>query len=259
VYVVSDVATGPPDNLPLRVVYALMLPSARLAQLVEVPLRDLGSWFQMASFHETRRRGLKMREAAQVLGVSMRKVALLSKQLKQGLVEPDAAHGLPRQIEFMLWAAPLSVARIAQALDEEQEAVTEALQTLLGEGRVSSVPGRTVTYRVVRGESRLVRPEWSARLDALNRLLESVANTVYGRFFAHDERTFARTVDLRVRREDLGELTRLYNEVLWPALVKLDEAAKDAENSGATEELTITILWAPYGHPEEIYDMEDPK
>ena len=147
-----------------RVVYALLMPPSRLAQLLRVPLKDLGEWAQMAYFHETRRRGLKMREAAELLDVSMRKVALLSKQLKKGFVDPDETHGLPRRVEFMLWAGPLSEARIAQALELEPSDVLTALESLQAQGRVEQVQGRTPTWRVVASEFRLVQSEWAARL-----------------------------------------------------------------------------------------------
>lgn len=239
-----------------RVVYALLMPPTRLAELLRVPLKDLGDWTQMAYFHETKRRGLKMREAAELLDVSMRKVALLSKRLKQGFVDADEEHGLPRKVEFMLWAGPLSEARIAQALNLPAEEVQAALASLVEQGRVELVPGRTPTYQVVASEFRLVRSQWTARLDGLNNLLGSVVGAVYGRFFVGDPRAFARTVSLRVRKEDLPKLEILYQNVLWPALVELDKASKGAAE---TEEIDLTILWAPYGHPSETYPRPEPQ
>jgi hypothetical protein len=237
-----------------RIVYAMLMPPSRLAQLLRVPLKDLGEWAQMAYFHETRRRGLKMREASGLLDVSMRKVALLSKRLKQGFVEPDEAHGLPRRVEFMLWAGPLSEARIAQALELPADEVLATLEALKAQGRVEPIPGRTPTWKVVASEFRLVQSEWAARLDGLNNLLGSVVGAVYGRFFVRDPRAFARTVSLRVRKEDLPKLEILYQNVLWPALVELDKASKGATE---TEEIDLTILWAPYGHPSDVHDLGD--
>ena len=237
-----------------RVVYALLMPPTRLAQLLRVPLKDLGEWTQMAYFHETRRRGLKMREAAQLLDVSMRKVALLSKQLKLGFTEPDDTVGLPRRVEFMLWAGALSEARIAQALALSVEEVAGALATLQEQGRVELVPGRTPTWRAVASEFRLVRSEWTTRLDGLNNLLGSVVSAIHGRFFTKDPRAFARTVSLRVRGQDMHKLEALYQEVLWPALVELDRASKDGAD---VEEIDLTILWAPYGPPSHTTGAPD--
>ncbi|MEO1271243.1 MAG: hypothetical protein AAFX99_24390 [Myxococcota bacterium] len=112
-----------------RVIYSVLVPAVRLAFVFRVPLKELGDLLQMAYYHETKRRGLKMRETSEQLGVSMRKVAQLSKRLKRNFLKPESDYGLPRQIEFMLWAEPLSELRIGQALPHEHgEAIVAALE-----------------------------------------------------------------------------------------------------------------------------------
>ena len=227
-----------------RVVYSLFLPVVRLAFVFRVPIKELGDWLHMAYYHETKRRGLKMREAAELLSVSMRKVALLSKRLKQNFIQAETDHELPRRIEFILWAGTLSEARLIQALPvEEPEAITAALQRLLEQGRVEEVPGRTVTYQVVRSTYRLVHDNLLARIDGLNNLLASTANAVYARFFRSDPRAFARTVSLRIRKRDEDALMALYRDVIWPKLVELDEAAKGDPEADTVD---VSLVWAPY-------------
>ncbi len=226
------------------VVYALLLPSVRLARLFKIPLRDMGDLLQMAYYHELKRQGLKMRQISDQLGVSMRKVALLSKRLKHNFAADEDKHGLPRRLEFALWSGALSEARLQQAFpDAEPGQVRAALELLMRDGRVKENRGRTVTYEVNRSQFRLVQGAWLARVDGLNNLLENLSAAVFGRFFDGSDEAFARTLSLRVRREDLPKMRKLYEEVIWPELVKMDEAAQGDDDA---QPMDVSIVWAPY-------------
>ncbi len=238
-----------PDLLELqrRVVYALFLPAVRLAFSFGLPIRELVEWLEMAYFHETRRRGLVMREASERLGVSVRKVAMLASQLKQNFAQPDREVELPRRIEFLLWAEPLSEARIKQLLsDHAADEIREALDQLVAEGRATEQPGRVTKYAVVKSEFRLVNQRgWLSRIDGLNNLLGSVTNAVYGRFFHAEPRAFARTLSLRVRPADRPRLQQLYEEAIWETLRRLDAEAKDDPEA---QQVDVSIVWAPYDY-----------
>ena len=248
----TDVAAE--TELSLRVLYSALLPAVRLALAVGVPLKDLLGWAEVAYFHEARRRGFRMREIAERFDISMRKAAQLSKRLKRHFLRPELEHELPRRVEFVLWAGPLSEPRIAQAVPAEDPAdVRAALDRLLAEGRVVELEGRTARYAVVRSESRLVRGAMLARIDGLNNLLGSVAHAVYGRFFAAEERAFARTVSLRVRPQDYARLERLYRETIWETLKAMDDAASGAPDA---EVVDVSILWAPGDLLEELETVE---
>lgn len=243
------------DQPRLRVLYGLMLPVARLGFLFGTSLKTAGELMQMAAFHETRRRGLSTREIADRLSVSPRKVALLSRQLKQNFMHSEKAHELPRQIEFMLWAGPLSAARVKQAMgDVEAADVDLALAALLDKGRIRHIPGRTDRYEVVRTEYRLVSPDWLARIDGLQNLMGSVANVVYARFFRAESQAFARTVNLRIRDADIDELRRLYEETLWPALVALDDAARGCDDA---HDIDVSVLWGPNEYTQRFSHHSD--
>lgn len=249
----------PPDEreaLRQRVLYALLTPALRLGFRFRVSLRALGQLVQMGAYHETRRQGLKTHEVAELLEVSARKVALLSSQLKQNFLDAEQAHGLPRRVEFMLWAQPLSAARIKQVLPGEDAAdVDAALASLLQQGRVRlEAQGRNEVYVVSKARSRLVDPEWGARLDGLQTLMDTVTNAVYARFFRGDPAAFARTLNLRVRDADLPKLTALYQDVIWPALVALDEAAQGDDTARAMD---LSLLWAPYEYLRNADPEED--
>lgn len=209
-------------------------------------MRQLNDWLQMALFQEARAKHLTLREVSELLAVSPRKSALLSKRLKSNFLDVEAEVSLPRRIEYLLWAEPLSVARMAQALPAiDGDLVEEAVARLLEEGRVRKCPGTTVRYEVVRAEFRLVDSKgWLSQIDGINALLETVGRTVFTRFFGDAEAqagAFARNVGLRVRRQDRAKLHHFYETVMWPFLASLDEAAQGAHDA---EDVALSVLWS---------------
>lgn len=231
------------DELQQRVIYSLLRPAARLARLFGVPLKEIVGWLELAYFHELKDAGLTQRESASLFGVSTRKVAQLAARLKQNFFRPERDEELPRRIEFMLWAGPESEGRIIQSLDGyTPDEVRHALELLVDQERVVRTDGRTVYYEVPRSEFRLYQDHWMAKIDGLNNHLFSVVDSIFGRFFKDDERAFARTLNFRIRKEDIGELRKLYEEVIFPRLRDLDEAAKNADDA---EEVGLSINWAP--------------
>ena len=237
----------PPEFLD-RLVYALLAPAVRLAYTFRIPSKQLTRWVQLAYYHETRNQGLKMREASDRLDVSMRKVAQLSSQLKRNFLPDEEAHELPRRIEFMLWAGPLSVARIKQTLPdiEDATAIDEAVALLLKQGRIRALGDKTHRYEVVRSEHRLVTDRLAARVDGLSNLTSNLADTVFSRFLrSADPRSFARTLSLRVPRAALGQLRELYDEVVWETLRRLDAEARDLDDE-EVERIALSILWSPH-------------
>ena len=229
-----------------RVAYAMLLPAVRVARVLDLPLRAMGDWLHMAYFHELKRSGYKMRESADLLGVSMRKVALLSKRLKENFLRADAEAGLPRRVEFVLWSGPQSRARIQQAFPAVERAeVNAAIAQLIDEGRITQRrKGTRWVYEVSARESRLIRNDWSARLDALNNLLGNVCHAAFGRLFRDEANAFVRTVSFRIRKRDVAKLRALYNDVIWKQLSQLEAAAADADEED-TLSLDYSICWAP--------------
>lgn len=247
------------EELAQRLVYALLLPAVRLALASGMGSKDLARWAELAAFHEARRRGLKSREIADRLGMSMRKAAELSRRLKDNFLAPDTDHGLPRRIEFMLWAGAASASRIKQTFYEEDgDAIDAALEALEAAGRVRRVPaGRTERYERVGAEARLVADQLVARIDGLNNLLSNLADVVDARFRDEGVEAFARTVDFRVREADLPRLRALYEGVVWETLSELDRAAHDAgagEADEPTATMSLSILWAPHGRLTRALD-----
>lgn len=230
-------------ELERRVIYSLLIPGVRLSRFFGVPLREAGEWIELAYLKELLNGGVKLKDAAQLLDVSVRKVSMLAARLRENFFTPEHEHELPARIEFMLWAAPLSMKRIKQYLSPlEDELIEEAIALLETQGRIRLSEGRTPTYEVVQGAQRLVRDDLMARIDALNTLLANVTDAVFGRFFRQDEKAFARSLQFRVRPEHLPRLKQLYEEAVWKALSELDEAARDDPHAIP---MGATLCWAP--------------
>jgi hypothetical protein len=214
-----------------------------------VPLREVQDALEMAYFHEARSAGLRMHEVASLLDVSIRKAALLSKRLKRNFLRADERVALPRRIEFLLWAQPLSHARIAQSLPGVTERdLDRALALLLREGRARRARrGRTEVFERAHPDARLVGPSWEARFDALHNLLGNVSATVFARFFRDDAKALARTIQFQMRAEDLPRLAALYEQV-WAGIREIEAAA--AGDPQALR-MDLSMIWAPYGYFEK--------
>lgn len=243
-------------DLEQHVLYAMLRPAVQLANQLHVPLKALGQWAELGYFHELRRAGLKMREISDTLEISMRKAAMLSKQLKEGFFEPER-HSLERRIEFMVWAEPLSLARLQQTItDHSPEQVQQALMDLIAQDRVVERLGRSTTYSVARGESRRTGEHWTAKIDGLNQLMATITGVISARFFHDEPHARARNLQLRVRREDLPKLQSLYEEFVWEQLRLLDEAAQGHEDAIS---LDLAICWAPHDYAQALEDRPEPQ
>lgn len=247
---IGSAPDAPPEHeYTRRVLYSLLMPAARLAGDEGLNLKELSHWIETAYFHDLKGRGLKMREMSELLDVSMRKVAMLSKQLKLNFLRPEREVSLPRQIEFALWSEALSKARLAQTFPgSSQEEIDEAIELLIEEGRVVELEGRTTRYDIASATRRIVGRDWMGRIDGLNNLMNNVADAVFGRFFRGEERAFARTLQLRVRPEDLPELRALYEDEVWERLRELDERARGDQHAIP---MGVSILWAPQAPDNE--------
>ena len=221
--------------------YALCTPLVRLAVRRGLPLRALRDLVGMAYFHETRRQHMTNPVAAERLGVSLRTITHLSRRLKDFLTVENA-HGLPRKIEYLLWAEPISAARIKQTVRAEPSEIEDALQRLRQEERIRlRDDGR---YEVTRRQFGLVNDhDLGARIDGLRHQLEVVADSVEHRFFGGEHTpAFARTYAFRLRRRDAG-LIREWYELLRKYVDLMEDLARGAEDQ---VEMALTIAWAPH-------------
>jgi len=234
------------DELSIRVLYAFVQAAAELGTAFGVGLKTFERLSHMAAFHVLRRRRLELNEIALHLGVSRRKVDQLSRLLKDNFFErfvaPEDGEALQRRIEFMLWGQPMSASRLKQVLPhEEPSAVEQALESLVDARRVVMQEG---SYHITMPERRLVRDDWLARVGGLTHQLSAVSKAALGRFFKDDERAFARTVNLRVRRDRVTALETFYRDEIWPLLTTLDEEC-NGQPDNETVPISFSVCWAP--------------
>jgi hypothetical protein len=232
----------------------MALAAVKLARRFGMPLKELTDWVETAYFREVRAQGKTLKEAGDVLGVSQRTAVRLSKQLRESFFFlPEAHHNLQRRIEFMLGAQAMGAARVKQVLpDIDPEQVEEALASLLAQGRVAEVSGRTLMYRSVADVRRLPRDTWMERIGGLNSFVENLASATYGRFFAREERAFARTVSFPMSPQDLARLRALYEDQVRPALEQL---GAEADQHGDGVPMQLSLCWAPYEYLQ-VLDSE---
>ena len=232
------------EELSERVLYALLGPAARISRVFAFPLGVVRERLEMAYFHETKRQNMKMKDVAELMDVSMSKVALLSRALKANFAQPEEIE-LTRRIEFMLWAEPLSSAKIKQVLtDVTAKQVNDALRELLDDQRVRKVKrDQTVVYALQIDVDRRGWDSWLARIDGLNNVLKNVTDAIYARFFTDEQAAFARTLTFRIRRQDLDQLKQFYESEFFELIQQLDAAADDGED---VVPINLSLFWAPY-------------
>lgn len=238
-----------------RIVYSTLLPAVRLSRRFRIASKDLGEWLELAYLKELLDSGLKLKQAAGVLGVSVRKISMLSSRLRANFFSPEREYELPVRIEFMLWAEPLSERRIKQYLAPlDEELIDQAIGRLVEQERIVLEPGRTPVYKITRSAQRLVRDDMMSRIGGLNAMLGTVTDAIYGRFFGGDPRSFARSLHFRVRPEDHARLQQLYEEHIWPTLSELDA---DAASDPNALPMGIALAWAPLDLALENLNEDD--
>jgi len=242
-------AEMPDQELGSRLVFSLLKSAARTARWFELPLKELTGQTQLAYFRDLRQAGLTLRETTDALQVGMRKASELSQRLKENFFAPEREIALPRRIEFMLWAEPLSRTRIKQLLrDVSADDVDAAIATLLDERRISDVDGRPGFLTVTSTQARLVKPTWMSQIDGINTLMRVVAAAAHERVMRQSPRALIRTLNFRIAEEDIGELRELYESVIFPKLASLEERAAGREDAISMD---LSILWCPKDEPEE--------
>ncbi len=235
------------EELRERLVYSLLGPSIRLAAASGLSLKKVTELLRIGYFHEFRRQGNSLADIGDALGVSIATAARLSKKLKSNFFRPEQEHELPQRIEYMLWAEPLSEARIKQVLPrEEAQDVEEALAILLDQERIYEDPEDQGAYRLTTRRGRLVREHWYSRVGALNSLLGNLLETVEARFFSKDLPSLSRTLNFRINPDQVEELQRFYEEVLWPKMVSLDEEADENHHH-----VRLSIFWVVDEEPKK--------
>ncbi|MEL6177667.1 MAG: hypothetical protein AAFS10_01880 [Myxococcota bacterium] len=249
----------PQWELEQRVIYALFAPIIRLAHRFGISLKELRKLLDTAYFQELRAMGMTHQEIAGVLQVSERTAGMLSKRAREQFMGPQLHHNIPRRIEFMLSLEPMGEGRLNQVMPEVDVVdVRTALHELLELGRIVEVPGRTLKYAPSATVRSLPRDTWLARIGGLNSLAENLTNVVFGRFFANEPRTFARTLTFDGGPKTFEQLTDFYQHTILPGLKGIHRT--DRPEGDASQLAQVSMYWAPYEYmkpdPSE-HEQED--
>ena len=238
-----------------RIAFAVLAPFARVAVNWRLPLRAAKQLIELAYYAEARRRGYKLREVAELLSVSMSKLGLVSRDLKEIFDEGTAGQTTARRVLSVLGAGPLSEAKLLSVLDDE--AVKAVLDDMVAQQLLEIVQGRTPLYRLAAAQYRLVQEPWMARYDALNHLMTAIGQTLDARFERTDPNAMARTLSFKIRPEDRAQLTELYEKQIVPLIVELDAAAVAAGDAGVA--MNVAVMWAPDNDGPERPEMNNAK
>lgn len=232
------------DRFSRTVVFSLLEPALKLAEHTGVQAADLQQWIRVGYFLMLREGGATIADAARKLGVSEPTANRIARQLRSDFLTPWVEHELPKQIVFTIWRKPRTRAKLAQLFPAvTTEELDEALGELVREERVGFSDGR---YRTTAKEDRLVQSGESARLGALQSLLDSLATVVRARFVERSDKAFARTVSFRLPPGGEARLQAFYEETLWPFLSELEDEA-EAKGSSAVQQLSI--FWSEKSTP----------
>ncbi|MCA9524639.1 MAG: hypothetical protein KC609_26915, partial [Myxococcales bacterium] len=132
---------------------------------------------------------------------------------------------LPRRIEHYLWDGPKSVDELAPSLPSwEPEEIEAALTELVEQGRARPVPD-TAAYAVVSKQANLLEGALSARIDALNNLVDALGDLVESRFLDEDPRGMARTITLRIPKTALPSIKEELFALVYKHCELLDAVA----------------------------------
>ena len=247
-------------ELDRRVLLGAISLGVKLAMRLEIPLKEVTSLMRVAYMRELRARGLSLMECADMLGVSERTAKNLARELRQSFELPDKEHALPTRIEFMLWRAPMSLARLKQVIqDHSSSEVEDAVKLLLEQERVTLDPAQSV-YVTTQSVNSQLSTDWVKRVGGLNSLIDNLTRTITRRFFTPqgeeeeleaDLSAFARTLSFYVSRGRLKELQELFWKKVVPEIAALDQASHEEQDAYSVK---MTLFWA--AEPEEKPDDE---
>jgi len=249
----TDPREPTPEAMPKWVLYLLCGPAAALGLRSGLSMKDLLEVMQIAIYRAARDEGWSQAEAAEHLDVSVRTIAELSRMTKDTFSAAEDVHELPRRIELLLWAQPLTLPRIRQALREvEAERVDAAVQQLLDERCIKgSGPSHRRRYSVTRGLSEKPRNTTLVRLDGLKRFMGGVRRLVGSRFFGEDGgQAGALNFDLRLleaewpKFEGYTHLWRDLMQVLDQAAIRAKQGpSDDSDDAPAIERVRVSMFW----------------
>ena len=230
----------------LRALHALLLPAARLARELELPLADLKRSAEMAYFDSATERTELLKDLRRVMSITISKVGLLSRTWRTWFI-PDDGLPLKRRVEYMLASGPLTLARLNQVLPQERFVDLESsLRELLAEGRIEKIEQQaTWAYGLVFGVADTPWSQMLERISGLERVGGAWYELVRAQILGQEPEARSSRWTLPMRREDVAEINKLIEE-LGERMEALACEPRDADMT-----LEIGVLLAPQDRPLE--------
>ncbi len=235
------------DERGRRALHVTLRASARVAMETGVELKRLKRAVEDAYVHEALERGWPLKQIGETLGVSASKTALLSRQLKKGLMSRVVQEELelPRRLEYMLWAKPMTLARLNQVLPNERYVdLSRALKALVEEERVERRgAGQSATYSLRVDPERRPWERYLSRLDGAQRGLSAAADAMRSLFVrGEEEPAQVYSVEVPVARERVGEARAIIERAMTELIGELQ--GLEGEPGEDAVELKLGTFWA---------------
>jgi hypothetical protein len=236
-----------------RALHVTLRASARVAMETGVELKGLKRALEDAYVHEALERGWPLKTIGETLGVSPSKTALLSRQLKKGLMSRLAQEelALERRLEYMLWAKPMTLARLNQVLPQERYSdLSKALKVLVAEERVvRRGDGHAATYALRVDPERRPWERYLARLDGAQRGLVAAADAVRSLFVrGEEEPAQVHSLEIPVAPDRVPEAREAIERAMTALFTELQELSADEDAPGEDDvTLRLGTFWAADG------------
>ncbi len=216
-------------ELPSRLVYSLLKAAVRVAAKSNMPMSELTDLTQLAYFDELRRsHPRELSTIAEKLGLSLRSIGGLSKRLRQAFFAAEASVQPMREVSSALFAKPLSLAELQDALPELEKAqVRKALESLKKSGWVEvqdrkyQLQGRLRSY---------VDEKLSRKIDGLNRQMDILSASVWSRFVDETKTSVGRSWVFAAKEEDVVAFIEKAVRELRHGAVDMEEAALESDS-----------------------------
>ena len=244
-----------PEERGRRALHVTLRASARVAMEAGVELKHLKRAIEDAYVHEALERGWPLKTIGETLNVSPSKTALLSRQLKKGLMSRMAQDelALERRLEYMLWAKPMTLARLNQVLPRERYTdLSKALKTLVAEERVvRRGDGLSATYTLRVDPERRPWERYLARLDGAQRGLVAAADAVRSLFVrGEEEPAQVYSLELPVAPGRVPEAREAIERAMTALVTELQGMSADDDAPGEDDvTLRLGAFWAADDQP----------
>ena len=227
----------------MQIIYSTFLPTVKIARKLDIGLKDIVNLLEMAYYHETKKANMSTNQTLKLLKISQSKLSTLSRRLKTNFLIFSKKNNTDTDqlIKFALWAEPMSKSRLCQILkDQKPTDITLALDRLLKEKEIIKEKDRTTTYKLTNKKVSLIDNDFITTINGLNKSLMSIANFIHSRFFSNSEKTFSRTITLKIKKK---EIPRYENRNLkWRRIICRHKTLFSRIQSNNTRRNTIPLL-----------------